>query len=164
MRGLVLVLFLLVATRATAQSPNYYGFEVLPPSPVAGQPFQLRVTLSALSCLLLPEAVIVTPLAGNVVQYELHMDDVCFPHPDQERSYSVPPLAAGQYTFRLASCLHAVPPLPNEQCYTARERAVTVVAAGNIEPSGIPSLSVWSLSLLAAVAALLGFAAMRRGR
>ncbi len=162
MRGLAFVLSLLVVTGAAAQSPNYYSFEVLPPSPIADQPFQLRVNLSALSCLLLPEAVIVTPLPGNVVQYELHMDDVCFPHPDQERIYSVPPLAAGQYTFRLASCLHAVPPLPNEQCYSARERAVTVSAAGIPKTSGVPLLSVWGYSFLAVVVALLGLAAKRR--
>lgn len=161
MRGLAFGLFLLVVGGAAAQGPNYYNFEVLPPSPIADQPFQLRVTLSALSCLLLPEAVVVTPLSGSVVQYELHIDDVCFPHPDQERIYGVPPLAAGQYTFRLASCLHEVPPLPNEQCYSARERTVTV-SAGTTKTSGVPSLSVWGVSFLAAVVALLGLAAKRR--
>lgn len=34
MRGLAFVLFLLVVYDAAAQSPNYYNFEVLPPSPV----------------------------------------------------------------------------------------------------------------------------------
>ena len=161
MRSLVVIIFLLLTNRAAAQNPNYYDFEVLPPSPVAAQAFQLRVTLSALSCLLLPESIIVTPLAGNVVQYELHMDDVCFPHPDQERIYSVPPLAAGPYTFRLASCLHAVPPLPNEQCYSAKERVVTVSAAG-AELRAISVLSASGLLLLTAIVALLGLAALRR--
>lgn len=110
MRSFVVIMLLLLANPAAAQNPNYYDFEVLPQSPAAGQAFRLRVTLSALSCLRLPESIMVTPLAGNVVQYELHIDDVCFPHPDQERIYSVPPLAAGPYTFRLASCLHGIRP------------------------------------------------------
>lgn len=161
MRGLLAIIFLLSAIRAGAQSPNYYDFEVIPQSPTEGQPFELHVTLSSLSCLLLPESIIVTPLAGSIVQYELHMDDVCFPHPDQERIYRVPPLPSGLYTFRLASCLHAVPPRPNEQCNSARERVVAVNTA-DMEGRQIPLLSVSGLVLLTGIFALLGFAALRR--
>jgi len=132
MRALLLIAFLLFATNVSSQSPQPFNFEVLPPSPVAGQPFQLRVTLRALSCYLLPDATIITPLVGNIVQYELHMTDGCFPYPDQERIYSVTPLAAGTYTFRLATCIHVIPPLPNEQCYPAIEHPVTVSAVGSV--------------------------------
>lgn len=76
MRSFVVIMLLLLANPAAAQNPNYYDFEVLPHSPAAGQAFQLRVTLSALSCLRLPESINVTPLAGNVVQIYRRMHNL----------------------------------------------------------------------------------------
>ena len=161
MRALVVVLLLLIITRVTAQNPHPYAFEVLPASPIAGQPFQLRVTVPALECLTLPNATVVTPLAGNIVQYELHMTDACFPNPAQERTYDVPSLFAGVYTFRLATCIHYLPPLPNEQCYTAIEHSVTVRASG-MGASDLPFVSPSASWFLMCAVLLFGFAAMRR--
>ena len=161
MRSLIMSLILLIASSAYGQSPNYYTFEVLPIEPIAGQTFEIRVTLQALSCLFLPDEVVVTPIAGNIVQYELHMEDVCFPYPEQRRIYQVSPLAAGTYTFRFASCLHASPPLPNEQCNTATERRVTVVAGAN-QSHGIAALTQGSIMLLVASVALVGLTSLRR--
>ena len=155
MGRVVALLLVLVCGSVAAQSWNY-EFEVHPTSPRAGEPFQILVGLRAFACLRLPEEVVVNSFPGNVVQYEQHMDDVCFPYPEQRRIYNVPALPVGVYTLRLASCLHGVPPLPNETCNSAKEILVVVG-----EPGGVPVLSRYSLLFLAIGALLLGLLNLR---
>ena len=152
------LLLALVCGSVAAQSWNY-DFAVHPASPLAGEPFQISVGLRALACLRLPEEVVVNPIPGNVVQYELHMDDACFPYPEQRRLYNVPALPVGMYTLRLASCVHAVPPLPNEACYSVKEILVAVS-----EPGGIPVLSGYGLLFVALGALFLGLLSLRSGK
>lgn len=160
MRTFIFVLFVALAGSAVAQDPRY-SFTVSPTSPVAGQSFELQVTLRELSCVLLPDSVAVTSLPGNVVQYELHMTDNCFPYPEQNKTYVVPGLPAGSYTFRLATCLHAIPPAPDEACFSAVERPVVVVS-GNSGTQAVPLLSMSGVLILSCWLALTGLAALRR--
>lgn len=160
MRHLIFVILMTLVGSAAAQDPRY-SFTVSPNPPTAGQSFQLHVTLRELSCVLLPDSVAVTLLAGNIVQYELHMTDNCFPYPEQQRTYTVPGLTVGTYTLRLATCLHAIPPLPNEACFSAVEMPVTVVL-GPSEPRVIPTLTLWSLMILICLLASIGLCAPRR--
>src|SRR5690606_24478242 len=105
-----------------------FTFTVVPSSPVANQQFQIRVELGNLGCVPLPDALSTTGSGGNVIRYELHVPDSCFPFPPQARTYSVAPLPAGNYTFQYVYCPHANPPQPDELCSTISEQTVTVVA------------------------------------
>lgn len=157
----VLLAFLLLTKSAFAQ-PFQYDFVVLPAAPVANQPFQIQVNLSALSCIQLPDSLVASVLAGNVVEYALHVPASCFPFPAQERVYPVAPLPAGTYIFRFVYCPHANPPLPNETCSTISEQSVTVGGALAPEPSMVPSMSMLGLLSLAGFAVLVGWAALRK--
>lgn len=160
MRKFILLLLMVMAGSVAAQDPNY-SLAVIPTSPTAGQAFQVQVSLRALSCYLLPDTANIAQLPGNVVQFELDVRDACFPFPDQQRIYNSPPLPAGLYTFRIATCVHFTPPLPNETCYPVAQQSVTVVAAP-IGFSGVPALSWWGFVMLASSLAIIGLGAIRR--
>lgn len=153
-------LILMLVVGAAAGQDARFSFTVIPNPPAANQPFQVRVTLAALSCYTLPSAIIATHPSPNVVQYELHMDDSCLPLPEQQRTYSVPALSPGQYTFRLAGCLRPDPLLPPPSCGIAAEQTVSV-ALVPLTANVIPILSSLTLTLLIGVMATLGAFVLR---
>lgn len=159
MRNLGFLILMLVATAAAGQDPRF-SFTAVPNPPASNQPFEIRVTVAALYCYVLPNALTISQPAANVVQYELRMVDSCLPLPEQQRTYTVPALPAGQYTLRLAAC--AAPPaqLPTAPCGMVAERSIVV--APMIEPRAIPALSPLAMPLLAAVMAVLGAFFLRR--
>jgi len=159
MRNLMFWSSLLLAGSAFGQT-GQYSFSVIPASPIAGQEFQIRVNLSNLGCVPLPSTLPASPLGNNVIRYELYVPDSCFPFPQQEQTYAVQALPAGQYTFRFAICPQPIPPPQGSTCSTLSEQTITV--AGSASPSVIPSLSWWGLSMLTCIAALFGLVAMRR--
>lgn len=138
-----------------------YSFAVIPSSPNANQGFQIRVNLSDLGCVPLPAALQVTSLGGNVMQYEVHVPDSCFPFPPQERTYAVGGLPEGQYMFRFAICPQHLPPLPGSTCSTISTQAVAV-SAGAGTMRAIPALSLQGLSIITLITALLGLAVLWR--
>jgi len=162
MRSMFLVFCVALCGGAEAQDPRY-TFTVSPVSPIAGQEFQVIVSLRELSCVLLPDVINVLTLPGSVVQYELHMADTCFPYPRQDRSYSVPGLPAGSFTLRLATCLHADPPGPNEGCFAVAESDVVVIKA-SAGATEIPLTTSWGLGALSLGLLALGVSALRNPR
>ena len=159
-RSILLAVLLLICGAAQGQDPRY-TFEVIPGSPVANERFHIRVTLSELSCVLLPESVEVSSQDTNVRRFELHMADSCFPYAEQQRRYEVLPIPTGDYTFELATCLHATPPLPNEACYPVATKSVTVRGASQ-SATDVPAISRFGQIILVSV--LLFVAMPRVGR
>jgi hypothetical protein len=159
-RSILLAVFLLICGSAQSQDPRY-TFEVIPASPVANEPFHIRVALRELSCVLLPESVEVSSPDANVQRFELHMADSCFPYAEQQRSYEILPIPSGNYTFELATCLHATPPLPNEACYPVAAKSVTVRGASQ-SAAGVPAISLSGQIILLLV--LMFVAMLRAGR
>jgi len=137
----LLVLLGIVVSAAWAGNSGY-TFTVLPSSPVAGQPLQIRVQTIAGMCTPLPTALLVdTPEAG-VVRYGVASSDACFPPniPAEDRTYDVPSLASAQYVFRFAVCGAVPTPSLPDGCATLEEQSVVVFG---ISAAGftIPALS-----------------------
>lgn len=155
-----LLLLTLLAGNVAAQDTTY-AFTVSPDPPIANQEFQIHVAMSPPSCVILPDAMTVTSFPGNVIRYEVHVPDFCsLPLPPQERTYTLPALPPGAYTFRFAVCTSAIPPL--EPCSIVGEQAALIVGSGaSLPPSAIPSLSSWGLAVLAGIAVLFGLAVLR---
>jgi len=160
MRNLTFWAILFLAGPVLGQA-GQYSFTVIPSSPSANQGFQIRVNLSDLGCVPLPDALQITPLGGNVMQYEVHVPDSCFPFPPQERTYAVGGLPAGQYMFRFAICPQHIPPLPGSTCSTIATRTVAVTAGAGTTRA-IPALSWQGLSIVTLITALFGLVVLRK--
>lgn len=156
MRALLFLVALMAAMPCVAQQANNFTFTVLPSSPIAGQGFQVRVGLAALSCYRLPPSLPTTDLGNNVIRFDVIVPDSCAAFPQQEATYPVGGLAAGQYTFRYALCPQFVPPIPNS-CSTLTEQSVTV--GGGASVGSIPTIGVLGEAILIAFMCLLALAA-----
>lgn len=133
---------------ASATAGNQFTFTVIPPQPVAGKPYQLRITKPAEGCgNPLPALIDVADLGGGVIRHAVPGYDFCEQNvPAQDVTYSVPALPAGNYTFRFALCgLFPV------DCQTLEDRAVTVLGQVNPARHTIPTLSQAALAMIAAL-------------
>jgi hypothetical protein len=159
MRSFVLLMLMLLSGGVKAQETTF-TFSAVPSMPVPQQPFQIRIEVSPATCYVLPGDLDVTALGGNVIRYDLWLSESCGPIPDQERSYFVPALPAGVYTFRFAICSQPIP--GNEPCTIHSEQ--TVFVGGAPQPSVIPTLSLFGLPLLLSLITLLAASALGRSR
>lgn len=137
-----------------------FSFTVLPASPVAGEPFSIKVNVVAGSCHQLSPLLPITNLGADIIRVEVVISDICTVNPAQERVYQIPPLAAGEYTFRYAFCGVTV---LGYSCTTIGEDTV-VVSPGSVpaRPHAVPTSSWAGMAatvlfvLLAAFARLIG--------
>lgn len=132
-----------------------YTFTVVPSQPVAGQAFEIRITQPFDGCgIPLPPLIDTADLGNGVIRYAIPGYDYCELNvPSETRSYSVPALPAGIYTFQFAACgLFPV------DCHTFEERVVTVLPAPRrfTVPGLTPVGAAVSIMLLAAAAIVNG--------
>lgn len=163
MRTVLCLLFLLLCSvvHVAWAGNSGYTFTVLPASPVAGQPFRIRVQTIAGLCTPLPPTLAVDHPVEGVVRYRVASSDACEPPniPAEDRTYDVSALAPGQHVFRFAVCGAVPTPGNPDGCATLEEQSVTVfgIAATSFT---IPALS-WEGIVLLGVGLLI--ALRRRG-
>jgi hypothetical protein len=134
-----------------------YTFHVIPDTPQAGQPLQIRIVTEPNMCVPLPADLEVQALDGNVVRYNIVSSDGCEPPniPAEDRVYSVPSLPAGTYTFRFFVCgLQPTDESP-DGCSLLEELSVSVLGVSGRRVT-VPTLSGFVAIL--AVLAMLGAA------
>lgn len=139
------LLFFTFSSTAWAGTSDRYTFTVVPSSPVAGQPFSIKVNAGSGSCHPLQPLFPASPQDANVIRFELIISDICTPNlPAQEQTYEAAPLSAGNYVFRYAFCGSTV---FGYSCTTIRETEVQVVkGATSTEPHAVPASSWISLT------------------
>lgn len=137
------------------QTSEKYKFTVLPSSPEAGRPFNIRVNVAASSCHVLQPLFPASPQGSNTFRFEVVITDGCIPNlPAQERLYEIAPLPAGLYVFRYAFCGSGV---FGYNCTTIREANVSV-APGAVARQ-VHTVPAWSWGGKASMIALMVFGA-----
>lgn len=157
-RTLFLVFALLYAGIGCAATFGDFTFDVEPSLPVAGAPFDIRVGVAAGSCHRLAPLLPTTALGEHIIRVEVVTSDMCTSNPAQERTYAMPPLAAGSYTFRYALCGVTV---FGYSCAALGDETVTVVpaeAAGDIRV--VPTLSESGVAVTALIVLLAAFVSL----
>lgn len=142
----IALLGLLLGGNAFAGTLADFSFTVLPASPQANQPVQIRVNVEAGSCYPLHNYLGVSHPGPGIVQFEVIISDTCTPDlPAQERVYDVGSFVAGQYVFRYALCGQIMS--GDYVCTTVTEEGVTVSPGGiSIDAHAVPALSWMGLS------------------
>jgi hypothetical protein len=156
MRVRIALITLLAASAVTAGTVDDFTFTMAPPSPMSGEPVQVRVDVAANACYPLPPALVTSQPSANVTQYEILISDTCAPNlPSQSRTYDIGPFPAGLRTIRFALCAGTV---FGYVCSPLSEITLTVRGALNAART-VPALSSAALAALigifAAIAALL---------
>lgn len=151
---------LLVAAPAASAGTAYYTFHLVPALPRADAPFALRVVTPANMCVPLGSQLGVQR-AGAVVRYQVFSSDGCFPNlPADDRTYAVPALGAGRYTFRSEVCGFQPTADSPDGCGRLEERSVAMFGAAGA-PFTVPALS-GAAAVLAMLAVLAGAWRARR--
>lgn len=149
---------------AIAAGDTYYTFYVVPETPMADQPFQIRVVTQPNMCVPLSEQLGVQQ-AGNVVHYKIFSSDACYPPnlPAEDKTYPVPPLPSGTYTFRFEVCGFQPTDESPDGFRLLEERAASVFGTTDTRFT-VPTLSLGSRLTLVVGVLVLGGSATRRSQ
>jgi len=142
------VLLCAAAGHASAQSPQLTIQYV--PSPVANQPFEVRITTTL--CDFVDEGFLAPPrfeVQGSVLRLTtvgLRYFPPSCNNPLETLSFNAPGIPAGNYTFEIYYQHPTVMPL----VVTFRQSAPLVVGAG-VPPVAVSSLNIWASAMLATI-------------